>query len=163
MALSKNNRKEQIHMTHRHDTETERPSDPWAEETYSMDDREPLPWQRHGPLPPEGRNPHRLAARGFAQSFQLCPTVALVAIVSDCMCSAVDVASLGITVPFLWLIAGLFNGVIVFLGQKKWGGDDQEGAFIKALIISFLIALPTPFPAFLTVPSAVVGFFRRKK
>jgi uncharacterized membrane protein YvlD (DUF360 family) len=69
----------------------------------------------------------------------------------------VDVVTLGISAPVLWLISSLFSGVIVFMGQKKWGGDDQESALIKALIVGVLVALPTPFPAFLTVPSAVVG------
>ena len=100
---------------------------------------------------------HHEAARGFGQAFALHPVLALTAIVTDCMVSAVDVTSLGVSAPFLWLIASIFIGVIVFLGQKKWAGDDAESAFIKALIVSFLIALPTPLPAFLTVPSGVVG------
>jgi uncharacterized membrane protein YjgN (DUF898 family) len=105
------------------------------------------------------------AARGFGQAFALHPILALTAIVTDCMVSAVDVTSLGVTAPFLWLIASTFIGVIVFLGQKKWAGDDAESAFIKALIVSFLTAIPTPLPSFLTIPSGVVGLaqsLRRK-
>lgn len=96
-------------------------------------------------------------ARSFGQVFQLHPVLALTVIVTDCMVSAVDVASLGVTAPFLWLVASLFVGVIVFMGQKKWTTDDAESAFIKALIVAFLTALPTPLPSFLTVPSGVVG------
>lgn len=120
---------------------------------------------RHESPPPLSSDAHHAAARGFGQAFALHPVLALTAIVTDCMVSAVDVASLGVSAPFLWLIASLFVGVIVFMGQKKWAGDDAESAFIKALIVSFLTALPTPLPSFLTVPSGVVGLvqtLRRK-
>lgn len=113
-----------------------------------------------------GLSPHRVAARGFGQAFGLHPILALTAIVTDCMVSAVDFATIGVSAPVLWLIAGIFMGIIVFMGQKKWAGDDPESAFIKALIVSFLVALPTPFPSFLTIPSGIVGMvqvMRRKK
>jgi hypothetical protein len=100
------------------------------------------------------------AARGFGQAWDLHPGTAAFAMSSDCMCSAVDVASLGMTAPFLWLIAGLVNGVVVFVGQRKWAGDDVQEACLKSLIVGFLVALPTPFPSFLTVPSAIAGAVR---
>jgi hypothetical protein len=106
-----------------------------------------------------------MAARGFAQLFALNPLLAIFVILLDAMESAVDVATLGISAPVLWLIGGIFTGIVVFMGQKKWGGDDQEEALIKALMVAFLVALPTPFPSLLTVPSAVVGtvqMLRRK-
>jgi uncharacterized membrane protein YjgN (DUF898 family) len=106
---------------------------------------------------PSENSPPLATAQSFSQMFQLNPMLALFVIVTDCMVSVVDVASLGITAPFLWLVASVFVGVIVFLGQKKWTADDAESAFIKALIVAFLTALPTPLPAFLTVPSGVVG------
>ena len=114
---------------------------------------------------PVPNGPHHIAARGFAQLFSVNPLIAIFVILVDAMASAVDVVTLGISVPVLWLVAGIVTGIVVFMGQKKWGGDDQEGAFIKALMISFLVILPTPFPSFLTVPSAFVGavqMFRRK-
>jgi hypothetical protein len=91
------------------------------------------------------------------QIFSLYPLLAFFIILVDAMDSAVDVVTLGISAPVLWLISSVFSAVVVFMGQKKWGGDDQESALIKALIVGFLVALPTPFPSFLTVPSAVVG------
>ena len=109
---------------------------------------------------------HHAAARGFAAIFGLHPALAVLAIAVDVMVSAVDVATLGVSAPILWFIAGIFTGVIVFLGQKKWYGDDPESAFIKAFIVAFLTALPTPLPSFLTVPSALVGtvqILRNKK
>jgi hypothetical protein len=117
------------------------------------------------PGPPTGMSSHAMAARGFAQLFALNPLLAIFVILLDAMESAVDVATLGISAPVLWLIGGIFTGIVVFMGQKKWGGDDQEEALIKALMVAFLVALPTPFPSLLTVPSAVVGtvqMLRRK-
>ena len=78
--------------------------------------------------------------------FSLYPLIAFFIILVDSMAGAVDVATLGITVPALWLISSVFSGVVVFMGQKKWGGDDQESAIIKALIVGFLVALPPRFP-----------------
>lgn len=118
------------------------------------------------PQPLAGNTPQHIAARGFAQIFGLHPAIAFFIILVDAMASAVDVATLGISVPVLWLIAAIFSSVIVFMGQKKWYGDDQETSFIKALMVGVLVALPSPFPSFLTVPSAVVGavqIFRNKK
>ena len=109
--------------------------------------------------------PHHAAAQGLMQMFSLSPLIAFFIILVDAMASAVDVATLGITMPVLWLISSVFSGVVVFMGQKKWGGDDQESALIKALIVGFLVALPTPFPAFLTLPGAalsVIQTLRRK-
>jgi hypothetical protein len=115
-------------------------------------------WERpQEPFPPINDTSHHAAARSLVQMFSLYPLLAFFIILVDAMVSAVDVATLGITAPALWLIASLFSGAVVFMGQKKWGGDDQESAIIKALIVGFLVALPTPFPAFLTVPSAVMG------
>jgi hypothetical protein len=96
-------------------------------------------------------------ARGFAAAFALNPILALTAIVTDCMVSAIDAASIGTTAPVLWLIASAFMFTVVYMGQKKWAGDDKESAFIKALIVGFLTALPTPLPSFLTIPSGIVG------
>lgn len=52
-------------------------------------------------------------------------------------------------------------GVITFLAQRKWYGDDNESAMIKGLILAFLTAIPSPLPAILYVPSGIVGFVHR--
>jgi hypothetical protein len=108
---------------------------------------------------------HATAARGLGQMLALHPASACFAILNDSMVSAVDFATLEISAPGLWLIAGLVTAVVVFKAQQKWAGDDNESAFIKALMVAFLVALPTPFPAFLTVPSAIAGtvqIFKRR-
>ena len=65
--------------------------------------------------------------------------------------------------PLLTVLAGVVLGVIVFLAQRKYYGDDKECALIKALIVALLTAIPSPLPYALFVPAGVVGFFRRKK
>jgi O-antigen/teichoic acid export membrane protein len=65
-----------------------------------------------------------------------------------------------------WLTSipvGVVIGIITFMAQKKWYGDDPESALIKALIVAFLTAIPTSLPGYLTIPSGIVGFFRRKE
>jgi hypothetical protein len=113
---------------------------------------------------PPVEGPHA-AARGFGQMFALHPAPAFFAIVTDSMVSAVNLATLEISAPVLWLIASIVTAVVVFTAQKKWAGDDDASAFIKALMVAFLVGLPTPFPAFLTLPSAIAGtvqILRRK-
>jgi hypothetical protein len=106
-------------------------------------------------VPADG-TPHA-AAHSLGRMLLLHPAPAFFAIILDGMVTAVDVTTLGITAPFLWLIGGIVTAVVTFMAQKKWADDDQEEAFIKALMVGFLVALPTPFPAFLTVPSAIAG------
>jgi hypothetical protein len=102
-------------------------------------------------------NQHEIAARGFANIFALNPILAFFAIVVDAMVSAIDVSTLEITAPVLWLISAVVVGVVVYRGQMKFAGDDSETSLLKSLMVGFLVALPTPFPAFLTVPSAIAG------
>lgn len=141
-------------------TQAEHDSGMWAEEPRASEVRMPQPWERGSPGMQTGSTPHHLAARGLAQVFGLHPALALFVIIVDAMVSAVDVATLGISAPVLWLLASVFTGAIVFMGQKKWYDDDQDSALIKSLIVGVLTALPTPLPAFLTVPSAIVGAFQ---
>jgi hypothetical protein len=125
---------------------------------------QPLP-SESSPPPPSAlsssvKPPHQMVGRGLMQAFSLHPAPAVFAIGVDSMISTIDVATVGISAPVLWLIGSIATFAVVFMAQKKWGGDDSESALLKAGMVSFLVALPTPFPAFLTVPSAVVGFVR---
>ncbi len=68
------------------------------------------------------------------------------------------------TLGALWVATipvGLVLGAIAYLAQKKWYGDDSESAFIKALIVALLTAIPAPVSPVL-IPSGVMAFFRRK-
>jgi len=106
---------------------------------------------------PSGSNPHQVAAQGFARMFALHPILAFFAIIVDAMVSVIDFSTLEITAPVLWLIAAVVVSVVVYRGQMKFAGDDPETSFLKCLMVGFLVSLPTPFPAWLTLPSAVCG------
>lgn len=110
-----------------------------------------------------GSGPHSLgaghpAARGFAQILGLHPAVAFLTLVVDTMLSATDLLTAGVGSV---LIACVVGGV-AYRAQKKWYGDDNESAAIKAVILTLLVAIPTPIPALAYVPAGVVGIFRRK-
>jgi hypothetical protein len=116
------------------------------------------PQQTDTPLPP----PHHIAAHGFAQTFGLNPGVALLTVVVNTMVFVSGFGTAGIG-WFTSIPIGFVLGVIVFMAQKKWYGDDNEEAFIKALIVAFLTAIPTSLPGYLTIPSGIIGVFRRRE
>jgi hypothetical protein len=147
-------------MAHRYNTETERPSDPWAEEPYSMEDRAPLPWERRGPVARGGGSPDQM--RGFAQTFGLHPAMAFLTVVADTMIFGGDIASAGLLLPVAAVGAAVLGG-ITFMAQKAWYHDGSESAFIKALIVALLTAIPSPLPYFLFVPAGLVGLFRGRR
>jgi hypothetical protein len=149
-------------VTHRYNTETERPSDAWSEETYSTENRAPLPWQGRGPISPGSGSPHQLVVRGFAQTFGLQPAMAFLTVIADTMIFGGDIATAGLLLPVA-IGAGVLLGVITFLAQRKYYGDDNEAALIKGLIVAFLSAIPSPLPYFLFVPAGLVGFFRGRR
>jgi hypothetical protein len=104
------------------------------------------------------------AARGFGQIFGLHPAMAFLTLAVDSMLFGGEVISLGTSIIFSAAVGGVL-AVITFMAQKKWYGDDDESACIKALILGFLTAIPTPLPAMIYVPSGLVGLvhsFRRK-
>jgi hypothetical protein len=106
--------------------------------------------------------PHAVAATEFIQTFGLHPAMALLVVVVNTMVFVSGFGTMGVG----WLTSipiGVVIGIITFMAQKKWYGDDPESAFIKALIVAFLTAIPTSLPGYLTIPSGIVGFFRRKE
>lgn len=109
-------------------------------------------------------SPHGAAARGFGQMVGLDPVIASVTLIADMMLFAGEVGTLGAILP-ISCAAGVVLAVITFLAQRKWYGDDAESAFIKALIVGFLTALPSPIPVIVYVPSGLVGLVHnlRKK
>jgi hypothetical protein len=122
----------------------------------------PPPPPRYTPQQPAVVGPHHAVARGFAQTFGLHPAMALLTVVVNTMVftSGLVTGTLG---WFTSIPVGIVIGIIVYLGQKKWYGDDNDSAIIKALIVAFLTAIPTSLPGYLTIPSGIVGFFRRNK
>jgi len=82
----------------------------------------------------------------------------------DLMLFGGEVATMGAILP-VSIGAGAVLGLIAYLAQRRWYGDDKDSAAIKALILGFLTAIPTPLPAILTVPSGIIGLIhnlRRK-
>ena len=107
---------------------------------------------------------HAARARGFSQIFGIHPAIAFLTLIVDLMLFGGEVATMGAILP-ISIGAGCVLGVIAYLAQRKWYGDDKDSAIIKALILAFLTAIPTPLPAVLAVPSGIVGLihgWRRK-
>jgi hypothetical protein len=125
-----------------------------------------------GASSPATSNSEHHMARGFAQMFGLHPAAALLTVVVNTMIfGSAGVAAIfslptgGISVAALTIIStfcGVILGIITYMVQKKWYDDDTESAVIKALIVAFLTAIPVGLPAYLTIPSGILGFFRRK-
>lgn len=103
---------------------------------------------------------HAGRARGFGQLFGVHPTIAFVALLIDLMLFGGEVATMGALLP-VSIGAGFVLGVITYLAQRKWYGDDSETAAIKALILGLLTAIPTPLPAALYIPSGIVGLVHK--
>ncbi len=107
---------------------------------------------------------HAAQARGFSQVFGVHPAIAALTVIVDLMLFGGEVASMGAILP-VSIGVGAVLGLIAYLGQRKWYGDDKDSAAIKGLILGFLTAIPTPLPAILSVPSGIVGLIhnlRRK-
>lgn len=107
---------------------------------------------------------HVARAHGFSQVFGIHPAIAFLALVVDLMLFGGEVATLGAILP-ISIGAGFVLGLIAYLAQRRWYGDDKQSAAIKGLILGFLTAIPTPLPAILSIPSGIVGLVHnlRKK
>ena len=127
-----------------------------------------LPVQNLQTWPPAPQSPpyaqHHAHARGFGQIFGIHPAVASLTVIVDLMLFGGEVATMGAILP-VSIGAGAVLGVISYLAQRKWYGDDKDSAVIKALVLGFLTAIPTPLPAILSLPSGIVGLIHnlRKK
>jgi hypothetical protein len=88
--------------------------------------------------------------------FGLHPIPAITTLAVNAMIFGGQVVTMGALVP-LALAAAVVLGVITYRSQMRFYGDDAEAARIKALAVGLLTAIPVGLPAFLTVPSAVVG------
>ena len=119
-----------------------------------------FPVQNGQTWPPASYSPyayHSARARGFSQIFGIHPAIAFLTLVVDMMLFGGEIATMGAILP-VSIGAGCILGFIAYLAQRKWYGDDKESALIKALILAFLTAIPTPLPALVTVPSGIVGW-----
>ena len=120
----------------------------------------PLPWEVQ--RQPVGLTPRRAAAGGFAQTFGLLPSMAMLTVAMDVMLHAATVVTAGLLFPLSLGAAGALV-FIVLRAQMKWYGDDEESAMIKALIVGLLTAIPSPLPYMLFIPAGIVGFFHNMR
>ena len=67
-----------------------------------------------------------------------------------------EVASMGGIIP-ISICVSIVLGVITYMAQVKWYGDDKTSAVMKALILGLLTAIPTNLPAFIYGLSGLVG------
>jgi len=114
--------------------------------------------------PPQRGDAHQGRGRSFDQLWGLHPGIALLALVIDTMLFGGALATLGAILP-LSLAVGVALGFITYRAQKRWYGDDDENALIKAAILTILTVIPTPLPAFLYLSSGALGLvhqLRRK-
>ena len=110
------------------------------------------------------------ATHGFAQIFGLHPAVAFLTFIVDSMlfggegiAALLGIPTVGASIVFVLTVsitAACIVGLIAYLAQQRWYGDDKQSAFIKALILAFLTAIPTNIPAFVYVSAGIVGLFR---
>src|SRR5580692_1368429 len=100
---------------------------------------------------------HSAVARGFGQMFGLHPIPAVLTLAVNAMLFGGELATMGTLIPLGFVVA-IVLAVITQKAQKRLYGDDDETALIKAMAVALLTAIPTGLPAFLTVPSGVVGF-----
>ena len=115
-------------------------------------------------LPHQPLAHHVARAHGFSQIFGVHPAIAFLALMIDLMLFGGEVATLGAILP-ISIGAGLVLGLITYMAQRKWYGDDKQSAAIKGLVLGLLTAIPTPLPAILSIPSGIVGLVHnlRKK
>jgi chromate transport protein ChrA len=99
------------------------------------------------------------ASGGLMQMFGIHPQAAILTVIVDLMVFSGDTASLEILLPLGVAIAAVL-GFIVYRIQVKHYGDDHESAFIKALIIGFLTAIPAPLSPIIAIPGGLVGIVR---
>jgi hypothetical protein len=122
-------------------------------------------WRRTAePFAPPSASSHHVAARGFGQMFGLHPGIAFLTFIIDAMLFGAEAGSLGTSFP-ISVAASVVLGFLAYRAQMKWFGDDSENAALKAGILAFLTAIPTPLPALVYVPSGIVGvvhLMRRK-
>ena len=98
--------------------------------------------------------------RGFSQLFGIHPAIATLTFIVDMMLFGGEVATMGAILP-VSIGAGAMLGLIAYLAQRRWYGDDKDSAAIKALILGFLTAIPMGLPAMLTVPSGIIWLVRK--
>ena len=88
--------------------------------------------------------------------------MAILTFAVDFMLFGGDVVTLGAILP-LSAGVGFALGFITYKVQLAWYGDDRTAASIKGLVVALLTAMPAPIPAFLSIPTGIVGFMQNMR
>jgi hypothetical protein len=107
-------------------------------------------------------NAQPAVVRGFSQMFGVHPSIGALTIAVDVMVNAGGVATLETGLIPLSIGAGVVLGLITYLAQKHWYGDDDMSALTKSLAICLLSSIPCSLPNALFLPAAVIGLFRKR-
>lgn len=97
--------------------------------------------------------------KGFSQQFGLHPAIAALALAVDSMVFSTELIGIGL---LLSVPVSAAVGLLTYRAQQKWFADDPDSAAIKAGILALLVAIPTPFPAWLYLPAGFIGLLRRR-
>ncbi len=127
---------------------------PVYQNTYQPPPSGPIVYPPYQQPYPQSRE--ATAAKGIGQIFGVDPRIAILALILDAMLFAGEIISFGVLIT-LSVVVGAIFGFITYKAQISWYGDDKDSAIIKALIMGLLTAIPSPLPAFLYVPSGVIG------
>jgi hypothetical protein len=100
------------------------------------------------------------ASRGLCQMFGLHPPIAFLTVLVDAMVFGTDTFSMELLLP-LGIGVAVVLGIIVYMAQMKWYGDDKQSALIKALIIFLLTAIPVPLGPFVAIPGGLIGIVKK--
>ena len=138
-----------------------------AEEALASEAPEIRPFEFDGPEPVEtrpGASPREWAARGFGQVFGLHPISAVTTLAVNAMLFGGTIFTMGALALVASIVAAVL-GYITYKAQRRFYGDDHDAALVKSVAVALITAIPVGLPAFLTVPSTVVGLIhtlRRK-
>ena len=99
---------------------------------------------------------HIAAAKGLGQIFGVHPTIVFFTLLIDWMLFAPEVTSAFTILP-LSIGFGIAVTIVTYLGQVHWYRDDKMSAFIKAIIMGVLTAIPTAIPSFIYAPAGLIG------
>ncbi len=114
---------------------------------------------RVGVLPPPytpAGNPHHPAARGLGQALGLHPIPGITTLVVNTMMFGGMIVSMGALLPMALMVAVVL-AYLTYRCQRSMYGDDHDAALAKSLAVGLITAIPVGLPAFLTVPSTVMG------
>lgn len=106
--------------------------------------------------------PHGKAATAFAETFGFHPAAATLIVLVDLIIFGGTLASVGLA-WFVLVFVAFFLGLITYLIQTSWYGDENKDALAKGLIALVLTAIPLPIATALMIYFGISGRLRSQK